>query len=145
MNWGNKLLLTFIVFVAGMGFLVYRSAKTEFELVEKDYYKQELAYQQIINSREEAKKLSVPVQFSQSEKGIELQLPPEMNGKTAGGEVWFYCAYDKGKDKKFPLQVNLQGLQSFSLDAISPGDYTIKVKWSDGLKNYYSEKALTIL
>ena len=39
MNWGNKLLVTFVVFGAGMIFLVYRAVKTNYELVEKDYYK----------------------------------------------------------------------------------------------------------
>ena len=49
MNWGNKLLITFLVFGAGISFLVYRSMHTNFELVEKDYYKSELRYQEIID------------------------------------------------------------------------------------------------
>ena len=42
MNWGNRLVIVFLVFGAGMGFLVYRSIKTNYELVETDYYKHEL-------------------------------------------------------------------------------------------------------
>lgn len=145
MNWGNKLLLTFIVFVLGMSFLVYRSTRTEFELVEKDYYKQEIAYQQKINGREAAAKLSAPVSFSQSEKGIQLQLPSEMKGKAISGEVWFYCAYDKKKDKKFPLQVDGAGVQLFKLSEIEAGVYTAKVNWRDEAKTYYSEKSITVL
>ena len=41
MSWGNKLLVAFIVFAAGMFYLVYRSVNTNYELVEKDYYKSE--------------------------------------------------------------------------------------------------------
>jgi hypothetical protein len=145
MNWGNKLLLTFIVFVAGMSFLVYKSTRTEFDLVEKDYYKQELGYQQIINSKQEAESLSEPVSFTQSENGVVLQLPAEMKDKTISGEVWFYCAYDKKKDKKFSLLTNKEGAQIFQLASVEPGTYTVKVSWKDESKNYYSEKPLVVL
>lgn len=145
MSWGNKLLLTFIVFVAGMSFLVYKSTRTEFDLVEKDYYKQELGYQQIINSKQEAESLSEPVSFTQSENGVVLQLPAEMKDKTTTGEVWFYCAYDKKKDKKFPLLTNREGMQLFKLASVEPGTYTVKINWKDESKNYYCEKPLVIL
>ena len=78
MNWGNKLLLTFLVFAAGMGFLVYRSVTTNFELVEKDYYKEELRFQQQIDGTREANNLSSAVTLLQNETGIHLQLPAEM-------------------------------------------------------------------
>jgi hypothetical protein len=145
MSWGNKLLLTFIVFVAGMSFLVYRSTRAEFELVEKDYYKQELAYQKIINSKQEADRLSAPVSFTQSENGVVLQLPAEMKDKTISGEVWFYCAYNKKKDKKFQLLANKEGVQIFQLASVEPGTYTVKVSWKDESKNYYCEKPLVVL
>lgn len=145
MNWGNKLLLTFIVFAAGMGFLVYRSVTTNFELVEKDYYKQELRYQQKIDGMREANNLTAAVNFSQNEKGIHLQFPAEMKEKPLTGEIWFYCAYDKKKDKKFGLLTGPDATQSFRLDEIEPGSYTVKINWKDGVKEYYSEKTLTVL
>lgn len=145
MNWGNKLLLTFFVFAAGMGFLVYRSVSTNFELVEKDYYKQELRYQQKIDGMQAANNLTSTINLSQSEKGILLAFPAEMKEKQLTGEVWFYCAYDQKKDKKFNLQTGPDATQSFALDEIEPGSYTVKIVWKDGAKEYYSEKPLTVL
>ena len=104
MNWGNKLLLTFIVFGAGMGYLVYRSVSTNYELVEKDYYKQELRYQQVIDGTNRVNQLSSAVKIEQTDAGIILELPQEMKEKDISGDVLFYCAYDKKKDKKFSLQ-----------------------------------------
>ena len=75
MNWGNKLLITFIIFGAGIFYLVYRSMHTNFELVEKDYYKSELHYQQVIDGSNRAGELNSPVKFEQREKYIFLQLP----------------------------------------------------------------------
>ena len=39
MNWGNKLMLVFIVFALLIGTLVYKSINTKYDLVSKDYYK----------------------------------------------------------------------------------------------------------
>jgi hypothetical protein len=64
MNWGNKLILAFVVFAAGMAFMVYQAVNTDFELVEKDYYKQELRYQQVIDGKAEAAKLSAAIELA---------------------------------------------------------------------------------
>jgi predicted DNA-binding protein (MmcQ/YjbR family) len=140
MNWGNKLLLTFIAFGAGMFYLVYRSATTNYEMAEKDYYKTELAYQQVIDGTKEANQLSTAVSLTQSEEGIKLQLPQEMKNKTLSGEVWFYCAYDEKRDKKFVLKSDAEAVQLFPSKEIKPGRYTVKINWTDGDKKYYTEK-----
>jgi hypothetical protein len=145
MNWGNKLLLTFIVFGAGMGYLVYRSVSTNYELVEKDYYKQELRYQQVIDGTNRVNQLSSAVKIEQTDAGIILELPQEMKEQDISGNVLFYCAYDKKKDKKFSLQTDNNGVQAFPPTAISPGNYTVKITWSNEGKNYFSEKDLTVL
>ncbi len=145
MNWGNRLLLAFIVFGSGMFFLVYRSVSTRFELVEKDYYKQELRYQQVIDGKQEAGNLSATVILAQTEKGIRLQLPDEMKDKKISGEVWFYCAYDEKKDKKFKLDTDSYAVQSFTPDQVQPGNYTVKIRWADEQKNYYTEKSIRVL
>lgn len=145
MNWGNKLLFAFIVFAAGMFFLVFRAVSTNFELVEKDYYKQELRYQQVIDGTQEANNLATQVSFSQSEKGIQLQLPEEMRNHPVSGEIWFYCAYDEKRDKKFKLETDNNAAQSFALEQIKPGNYTVKIRWEAGQKKYYAEKPLSVL
>lgn len=145
MNWGNKLLTTFIVFGVGMSYLAYRALNTNFELVEKDYYNQELKYQQIIDGGSRANALSSPVKIEQKESGIILQLPAEMTNKQITGNIWFYCAYDQRKDKKFELKLNNEGIQLFNIESVSPGNYTVKISWVEGNKNYYSEEKLTVL
>lgn len=145
MNWGNKLLLVFIVFGLGMGYLVYRSMNTDFELVEKDYYKAELRYQQVIDASNQANQLSSPVNFEQTENGISVQLPAEMKNKTIAGEIFFYCAYDGSKDKKFTIQADTEGRQLIPLTAVLPGNYTVKIDWNVEGKRYYSEKLFSVL
>lgn len=143
MNWGYKLMFVFIVFAAMMSYLAYRAFKTEFELVDKDYYKNELRYQQVIDGTNRANTLNTQPIIKQDGGDIVLQMPDEMKNKNLSGSVFFYCASDSKKDRKFSLALNNEGKQSFH-DLLKPGYYTVKIDWNDG-KNYYAEKQLAVL
>ncbi|NOT50198.1 MAG: hypothetical protein HOP10_02865 [Chitinophagaceae bacterium] len=145
MNWGNKLLLAFLVFGGGMIYLVVRSVKTNYELVEKDYYKSEIAYQQVIDGTNRANQLNSSVRLEQTATGILLSLPDEMRNEVISGNVWFYCSYDAKKDRKFSLGPDKEGKQLFSPVDIPAGNYTVKISWNKGGKNYFTEKMLTIV
>jgi hypothetical protein len=145
MNWGNKLLLTFIVFGIGMFYLVYRSMSTHYELVEKDYYNQELRYQQKIDATSRTNALQSAVVLEQTEQGVHVQLPLEMKNKTLNGDIWFYCAYDAGKDKKISLRADSNARQLIPLRELEPGNYTVKLNWTESGQTYYAEKTLTVL
>jgi hypothetical protein len=145
MNWGNKLLMTFIVFGAGMSYLVYRSMNTKSELVEKDYYKSELRYQEVIDGANRANALSTTVNLQQKDNGIILIMPEELKSKEISGDVLFYCTYDSKKDRKFELKISGDGTQLFPSGNITTGNYVVKVNWISDKQNYYTEKRLTVL
>lgn len=145
MNWGNRLLVTFIVFGAGMCYLVYRSMHTTYELVEKNYYKTELSYQQTIDATRHAGELKSPIRVQQTPDGILLQMPAELQDKKIEGEIWFYCAYDAARDKRFTLAMKDGSGQLFHNAAILPGTYIVKINWTSAGKAYYTENNLTVL
>ncbi len=145
MNWGNKLLLTFFVFASGMGYLVYRSMNVNFELVEKEYYKSELRYQQVIDGTMNVNELASIVTLEQTSDGILLQLPDEMKSKSINGNIWFYCSYDEKKDKRLALQLDGNAAQQFQPAFITPGKYTVKINWISEGKIFYAEKLLTVI
>ena len=144
MNWGNKLLVTFIVFGSGMFYLVYRSVTTNFELVDKEYYKNELRYQEVIDGVNRANGLTGVVKLTSTDKGVGLQLPADMNDQKIAGTVHFYCAYDATKDKKFALNTDAAGAQMFNSTSIASGNYTVKINWQAGGEDYYTERSITI-
>jgi hypothetical protein len=144
MNWGNKLLVTFIVFGAGMSYLVYRSVTTNFELVDKDYYKNELRYQEVIDGTNRANGLSAAVKLVQSGEKIVLQLPAEMKDQIISGTLHFYCAYDGKKDKKFIVSTNAEGMQMLDAGQVTAGNYTVKINWKADGNDYYTEKLIII-
>ncbi|MBI2729397.1 MAG: FixH family protein [Sphingobacteriales bacterium] len=144
MNWGNKLLITFIVFGAGMSFMVYKSVNSKFELVSKEYYKDELAYQQVIDGTKNADALTSKLTITEDEKNIVLQLPEELKGKKITGSVWFYSAADETKDRKFELKTNADGKQFFENKLFFPINYKVKIDWKADSEHYYTEKDFSI-
>jgi hypothetical protein len=144
MSWGNKLLVAFLVFGLMIGYLVFRAVNTNFEIVEKDYYKKELRYQQVIDGNIRANGLASQIQVSEPGNGVSLQFPVELNGKLISGNILFYCSYDKSNDRKFEIRTNNIGLQTLSKEVIIPGNYIVKIDWACDGKNYYSEKNFTV-
>lgn len=142
-NWGHKLVLVFLVFGSGMSYLVYRCVKTNYDLVSKEYYKDELAYQQVIDGTYKANLLSSKVQVIQNEKSIVLQFPAEMKKEVVSGSAWFYCPVDAKKDKKIVLAV-ADGKQEITREQFAAGKYLVKLSWNTGNQHYYSEQPLTI-
>jgi hypothetical protein len=144
MNWGYKLLAGYLTFIGLMGYLVYRSVNTDFELVEKEYYKSELKYQEVIDGYNLTNTLSRDVLVNQQAQKIVISLPDEMKNKTITGSVWFYCAYDAKRDRKLNLTLTAEAAQEFDRKSFTAGAYTVKTEWTADGKTYYSQQPIII-
>lgn len=144
MNWGHKLTIAIVSFVAFMAFMVYKCHTTEFQLVEKEYYKSELKYQQVIDASQRTNQLSGKLKVTRQGDKIIVQLPEEMKQQTIKGSMWFYCAYEAGMDKKINLETDADGIQVLDATRFARGNYTVKVEWTVGNQSYYKEEHITI-
>ncbi len=144
MNWGHKLTIVIAVFICLMGFMVYQAMQTDFQLVEKGYYKSELNYQQVIDGTSRANALSSRVRIAKTGDRLIVQLPEEMKGSEVRGSLWFYCAYDEKRDRKFELQTNKDAMQELDANLFEAGNYTIKIEWVSNNEHYYSEEKLSM-
>jgi hypothetical protein len=144
MSWGNKILIVFIAFGSMISYMVYRCVITPVNLVSEQYYKDELAYQTVIDGAKQANALSGKLKLSQRPEGISMQLPVEMKGKTVRGTIFFYCPSDMGRDKTLALSTDELGRQQIAPGQVAQGHYTVKVIWSTGGINYFMEQPLII-
>jgi len=144
MNWGNKLLVVFIAFAGLMSYMVYRCSKTSVDLVTKEYYQDELVYQDVIDGTQKANALSSRVRLEEAGKLISVQFPKEMKNSAVTGSFLFYCAADAGKDRKIPVKLNPDAQQQLRIDTIPPGNYTVKIQWASNGNRYYAEQPFTV-
>ena len=129
MNWGRSLILVFIVFAAFMGYLVYRASGTHFDLVSKEYYKDELRYQDKIDGFRNAAAMEA-VQLRVDSTGIlQIRFPEQMKGKPVQGSLWLYCKTDAGKDIHIPLAEDTTGMRVINVSGKASGKYQAKLHW----------------
>ncbi|HVZ97757.1 MAG TPA: FixH family protein [Chitinophagaceae bacterium] len=145
MSWGYRLLIVYLLFTGWMGYLVYRSTHVNYELVQDDYYKTELKYQQVIDASKNTSKLSGPVSLNEANGHIDIRFPKEMKNADVKGTAWFYCAYDATKDRHIDLKINRDASQQINIKDFVPGHYVVKFNWTSNDKAYYSELPFTIL
>lgn len=136
MSWGNKLIIVFIVFAALMATLVYKATQTKFELVSKDYYQDELRYQDKIDGAANAA-LEAPISIQVNDEIISFEFPDAQKNANITGEAWFYCSVDATKDKRFVLSVDSTGIQRIERKRLQKGDYQIKISYEINQKKYY--------
>ena len=145
MNWGNRLILVFIVFAGFMAFLAYRANHVNIDLVNENYYKDELKYQDNIDGSKRVKALSSVVTLHQDEKFITVQFPEEIKKSGAKGTMLFYCASDANKDRNIDIKLDTAAQQQIELSKFSPGNYVVKFDWLTNNEKYYTEKNFRIL
>lgn len=144
MNWGARIILAYFGFMAIIAAMVTISMKQDVYLVEKDYYKQEIAYQDQIERIENNRSLG--------EKGLKLThvtqpnrlklYPPE--GRSITAELLFFRPSDASKDKKYEVILKDAHWKNLTLDDFEKGLWKLKVNWKDGGKSYYMEKTLVL-
>jgi hypothetical protein len=143
MSWGNKLIIVFVVFAALMATLVYKATQTKFELVSKDYYQEELRYQDKIDGAGNAA-LEAPLIVRLKDGSVFLEFPELQKKSNITGEAWFYCSVDASKDNRIALNVNTLGIQQIDVKTFRKGNYVVKISYEANGKKYYSAHPLRI-
>ena len=133
-------MFVYIAFVAGMGFLVFKASTQKFDLVTKDYYEQELKYQQVIDQSANSSRLSAPVTIERKEGELTISFPDEMKNIKKRIDFYLYYAADAKKDFRKSFVINENKLAQ-ALPIGMKGMYELKLLWeAEGVKYYFEKK-----
>ena len=139
-HWGYKIMIVYSFFVVGMLFLVIKSTMQKFELVQPDYYADELKYQTVIDASQRAKNFQVELNVQKQAGKLNIFLPKEFCNKKVTGKAHLYYAADIQKDivKKFDTNNGTFTIETFST---TKGNYTLKLEvMKEGVSYYYEQK-----
>lgn len=143
-NWGTKIAVLYISFVAMIGFMVTLCLKQNVELVTEDYYERELAFQDKINEMNNANALPESVSHLILPEGVQIKLPTLFKNKKVNGEILFFRPADKSKDYSTPIQLNSAAEQVIDAKHLSKGMYKMKISWSANDISYFTEEIIVI-
>jgi nitrogen fixation protein FixH len=138
-NWGYKIAAFYLVFVAGILYLVVQSSRQQMDLVTPDYYAQEIKYQEKIDQSKRAAALSEPIRYQVISDGIQISFPQEFQGKSITGDALLYYPADEKKDIAVTIQTN-QNQMIIPIPDKRSGMHILKVNWEvDGVSYYFEE------
>lgn len=135
MNWGRGLTLVFAAFATLIGALVYGAMHTKFELVSKEYYKDELNYQQKIDGRQNAKDAGALV-VTKSADTVALELPASFIHENIKADVWFYCKINSASDRRNNIVIT-NGRYVFERKYFPAAEYEVRLQMEAQGKTYY--------
>lgn len=142
MNWGKWIIVSFVLFAAFIGILVVICVRQDISLVSKNYYQEELAYQQQIDRMNNTARLEEKPTIAITGQTLEIQFSQFNNLEE--GEVKVFRPSDLRFDKQFILHTSRETTQRFDISSFPKGMYRVKMYWSMKDKKYYVEQVIIL-
>lgn len=143
--WPYAIVVCMILFMAYIAMFVYKAMKQDVGLVSKDYYEQEIKYQDQIERVKRTQALGdVMVNYSAEDKTVLLQMPATYREKNLTGTITLFRPSNDKLDKQLPLELGRDQSQLLDAKDLESGIWKVRVSFSDGEETFYSEKTIQI-
>lgn len=140
LNWGHYIVIAFVLFAAMLTYFMIKGARNQGDLVAKDYYQQEVNYQQRIEAFNNAEALG-KVDLARNEDGLCLVFPQNFNTKSIG-EIHFYRPDNARLDFVIPLNLNSENNVCIEKNRLATGVWSVKIQATHSGKSYYWEESI---
>ena len=143
MNWGTWIITAFVLFAVFIGTLVTISMRQDVPLVTKEYYYEEIHYQDQLDRKQNAARLdTLPVITIEDGAWLQVQYPAF--SQITEGKIKLFRPSDAALDQTFTLTGTSDSVQKFALQTIKKGLYKAQMQWSMNGKEYYIEKVMVL-
>jgi nitrogen fixation protein FixH len=120
--------------------------KSDVDLVSKDYYQKEIAYQQHMNTVAQTKENGAEIQLTLAEGAGQLLVafPKFFQDKKVTGKVAFFRPSDAKLDFEMPLNLNEEKQQFIPVGKLKTGLWKVQISSQANGKNYFTEQEITL-
>ncbi len=146
LNWGWGIALVYIFFaLVTLSFVIFTRFH-KMDLVTKDYYEEELKYEEQINRQKRTHALAngLEWEFARAANTVILKFPPELLDQSITGTIMFFRPSDATQDNVIPIALSEEGHQLVNVAQLSAGMWRMKIFWNVGEQEYYNEDILII-
>lgn len=133
MSWGKSIVVAFIGFAVFIGVLVTVCVKQQISLVSKDYYKEELNYQQQIDELKNAASLETKPSISVDHKQVQVS-------GVGRGELKLL----RPSDSRFDVLFVIDSAKTFDLSKYPSGRYNASLRWEANGKSYLIQEPINL-
>lgn len=142
MNWGQSIIVAFILFAGFIATLVVVCMRQDISLVSNDYYKDELVYQDQIVRMNNVRQLDQKPVIQKS--GAFLSIDFNQLSQIENGKLKLFNPSDPKKDKIFVIKSTDKTQQLIPIDDVAKGMYRARMQWMMNKKEYFIETVVNI-
>lgn len=142
-GWGWKVAVLYLGFATLIGTLVIASSRQQFDLVSKEYYRDEIAYQKVLDASKNQAALKGNIEIRTEGTQLTVSFPAEFHDRIIQGKITFYSAVDPKWDREFNIVPDNNSM-TISKDKLHKTAYTAKVSYEVEGKSYYYEQKISL-
>lgn len=144
MSWGVKISILYIGFVILILTMVAMTMGEKEDLVSKDYYAQEIKYQEKIDRINRTAELKEALTWQVKNGSINLSFPRQFKGEKIKGKVYFFRPSDEKMDRFIPIEEDTLSIRNISTKELEKGSYKMEINWRIEKEEYYNEGTIHI-
>jgi len=137
MHWGNKITLVFIGFVILIVSMVIFSTQQEFDMVEENYYEEEIAYQGKMDEIKNGNEWAGAVSVKQEDNNLKLLFEGADKVK---GKIKFFRSSDANLDFFIPISEEV----NIPIEKFKAGNWKVSFSWEANGVKYFKEEQIFI-
>lgn len=141
-NWGTGIAIFYSSFVLIMILMVVKASRTEINMVQENYYDQDLNYEAFRKSRENGQSNLATIEYLAETKEVVIKF--EESSDLVTGNVKLYRPSDNLQDMDLPLRVDLTNKMKVPLSELSLGYWKIQVSWESAGRQYFKEESFIL-
>lgn len=143
MSWGKKITILYLSFVMLIVTMVSLCFGQKVELESKDYYAQELKFQDRIDAVSNEKNLPSTITHVLNKSDLTLTADSSVIGKDFSGSINFFRPSDSSKDLKLDMKF-MNDQQVVNTSQLIRGVYKMQLSWLSNGKSYFREEVIFI-
>jgi hypothetical protein len=143
-NWGTGIALVYSLFALSIIALVVSSFRKKLDIDSKDYYVQELVFQNQIDKSNRARALASPLKWEVTKGKIIITYPQQFVGSELSGNVFLFKPSDNNADVNFQIKTDEQLKQEISTSTLSKGMYKIRIDWAVNGLTFFNDGVIEI-
>ena len=143
-KWGFGIFAFYGAFILFILALVLFVSIQDIQLVDENYYANDLAYQEHIDQVAQTKALSTDVKIAYDAKSRSLifDFPQEIDAKSISGTIILFRPSNSHLDARVAIQADEAGRQIIDAAGMATGMWRVRIYWQDETKKYFSEEVI---
>ncbi len=142
MNWGKWIVVAFVLFAGFIGTLVTVCMREDISLVSRNYYQEELRYQDQIARINNTEQLRDKPAIKAGNGVLEISYGAFAS--LENGKLTLFRPSNGKLDQQYDVPAVNASVQRIDVSNLPGGRYKAKLSWSSEGKEYYMENDITL-